>query len=341
MNRSQISSRARGVSIRAHEIVLLAVVAAELLIFNFAGRNFLTAENVANIIRHSTEIGLLALVMLPVILTGGIDLSAGSQLGLCVVLFGKMCDDAHLTPFIAGICTLVAGMCCGAFNGVLIAQLRLPPLIVTLGSYSLFRGMAEAITKGTATYSQYPNAFLALGNKLIFGLPIQAWIFALAAAGIALLVHKTTVGRSWRAIGFAPEGANYAGLPVNARITFAYGLAGFVSAIAAIIYTARVSQARADAGTGYELAAITAVVLGGTNIFGGVGGVPGTVLGVAAIAILNNGLSRIPSIMSISRELSGMLTGALLLIALSGSSIAKMLEEKRNRRQTIESPSPA
>src|SRR4029077_21209789 len=131
------------------------------------------------------------------------------------------------------------------------------------------------------------------------------------------LVHRTTFGGSFRAIGFSPEGARYAGIPVERRIGLAYVLAGFVAAIAAIIYTARLGQAKADAGTGYELYAITAVVLGGTSIFGGIGSVHGTLLGIAAIAILSNGLvhARQP------REVAGMITGLLLLLALSATVI--------------------
>ncbi|MHA3772270.1 ABC transporter permease [Verrucomicrobiota bacterium sgz303538] len=317
------------------EIVLLAVIVFEVLYFNSAGRKFLTGDNVGNIIRHSTEIGLLALVMMPIILTGGIDLSVGSLLGLCAVLFGKMCEQGGLSPMVAGTITVAIGAVAGAFNAGLITWFRLPPLIVTLGTYSLFRGIAEAITKGTATYSKFPASFLEFGNQTFLGLPTQAWIFVAAVVAVWLLVHQTTFGRSFRAIGFAEEGAQYAGIPVKQRVATAYILAGAVAALASIIYTARVTQARADAGTGYELAAITAVVLGGTSIFGGIGTVPGTLLGVVAIAVLTNGLSRIPSVISISRELSGMLTGALLLIALAGGALTKLLAERRLRRQTL------
>ena len=322
------------------ELVLLCAIVAELVYFQIAGRRFLTADNIGNILRHSTEIGLLALAMMPIILTGGIDLSVGSLLGLCAVLFGKMCEEGGLSPAVAGALTLAAGALAGGFNAVLITQLRLPPLIVTLGTYSLFRGLAEALTKGTATYSKFPAGFFFLGNGSLLGLPAQTWIFLAVATTIGLLVHGTVFGRSWRAIGFSPEGARYAGLPVNRHIASAYVLAGFVSGLAALIYTARVTQARADAGVGYELAAITAVVLGGTSIFGGVGGVPGTLLGILAIAILNNGLSRIPGIISISRELSGMFTGALLLLALAVGVLAKVLEERRLRRLPFLSPNP-
>jgi rhamnose transport system permease protein len=315
-----------------HESILFLVVVLEAFYFNAVGRNFATADNVGNIIRHSTEIGLLALVMMPIILTGGIDLSVGSLLGLCAVLFGKMCQDGGLSPLVAGAVTLGVGAAAGGFNALLITWLRLPPLIVTLGTYSLFRGLAEAITKGTATYSKFPQAFLDFGNGTLLGLPNQAWILLLVAAGVWLLVHQTTFGRSFRAIGFAPDGARFAGLPVERRVAMTYVLAGVVAALAAILFTARVTQARADAGVGYELLAITAVVLGGTSIFGGVGTVHGTLLGVVAVAVLANGLSRILSITNVSRELSGMLTGALLVVALAGGLLPRFIANWRARR---------
>jgi rhamnose transport system permease protein len=155
------------------------------------------------------------------------------------------------------------------------------------------------------------------------------------AIGFWLLVHRTTFGRSFRAIGFSPEGARYAAIRVGRRVGMLYVLAGIVAAIAAIIYTARLGQAKADAGTGYELYAITAVVLGGTSIFGGIGSVHGTLLGVAAIAVLNDGLihARQP------REVAGMLTGALLIIALSSSAVPRLLAKLRPAKTASITPS--
>jgi rhamnose transport system permease protein len=203
----------------------------------------------------------------------------------------------------------------------------LPPLIVTLGTFSLFRGLAEALTRGTATYTGFPSSFLSLGQGRLAGLPTQGWLLLLVTIGIWLLVHRTVFGRSFRAIGFSPEGSRYAGLPVERRIAFVYVLAGIIAALAGIIYTARLGQAKADAGFGYELFAITAVVLGGTSIFGGIGSVYGTLLGVAAITVLTKGLvyARQP------QEVGGILTGVLLLLALLASTVAKAFS---NRTQT-------
>src|ERR1041385_5554284 len=200
-----------------HETILLLVLAVEWLYFNSVGPRFGSLDNTFDILRHSVEIGLLALVMTPIILTGGIDLSVGSLLGLSAVLFGKLWRGAGRRIPLAAACTLGIGALAGGLNATLITWLRLPPLIVTLGTFSLFRGLAEAITRGVDTFTNFPASFLQLGQERALGVPTQMWLFIVVAAGIWLLVHRTTFGRSFRAIGFAPEGARYAGLPVARR----------------------------------------------------------------------------------------------------------------------------
>jgi rhamnose transport system permease protein len=323
-----------------HEVVLLLAIAVEVVLFSSIGRKFLDGANVSNIFRHSVEIGLLALAMTPVILTGGIDLSVGSMIGLCAVSFGMLVNDAGFSPMVAGLIAISIGIAGGGLNAVLIARMKLPPLIVTLGTFSLFRGLAEALTRGSKSYSGFPKSFLELGNGDIAGVPTQVLIFLLVAAAIYLLVHHTTFGRSFRAIGYSPEGSRYAGIPVSRNTGFVYILAGAISGLAAVILVARLGEARANAGIGYELLAITAVVLGGTSIFGGSGTVCGTLLGYIAVAILGNGLSRITAyqlfdqpISSIARELSGMLTGVLLIVALAVTPLARILATRRSRRQ--------
>ena len=324
-------------------MLLLYVLIAMWLFFYFAGTTtnrrgvvvgFGTLDRQFDILRHSCEIGLLALALTPIILTAGIDLSVGSMLGLCAILFGKLWQDGGLPLPVAAGLTLVLGGVGGALNATLITALRLPPLIVTLGTYSLFRGLAEAITRGAITYTDFPAGFLFLGQERWLGLPTQAWLFFAVAIAVWIWVHRMTHGRSFRAIGFAPEGARYAGLPVGQRLALVYIAAGVIAALAAIIYTARLGQAKADAGTGYELFAITAVVLGGTSIFGGVGSVHGTLLGVAAIAVLKNGLACLPAVMRMNaaEEMSGLFTGALLLVALAGSVWPRLLSAFRTRR---------
>ena len=201
-----------------HETILLAVLVIEWFYFNSVGRRFGTLYNTYDTLRHSVEIGLLALVMTPIILTGGIDLSVGSLLGLCAIAFGKFWRDAGLSIPAAAACTLVLGGLAGGLNASLITVLRLPPLIVTLGTYSLFRGIAEAITHGVDTFTDFPTSFLVLGQERWLGLPAQAPIFFVIAVAMWLFVHRSTFGRSFRAIGFSAEGARYAGLPVGRRV---------------------------------------------------------------------------------------------------------------------------
>ncbi len=205
------------------------------------------------------------------------------------------------------------GAAAGGLNALLITRLRIPPLIVTLGSYSLFRGVAEGVTRGVDNFTDFPSSFVYLGQGYFFkSIPVQLPIFVVGAVFFWVLLHRSAIGRTLSAIGYSTEGTRHAGVPVERRIALAYILSGLCAGLAAVIYAARVGQAKADAGIDYELAAITAVVLGGTSIFGGRGSIVGTSLGLFAIAILQNGLllSDLPS------ELGGILTGVLLLLAI-------------------------
>ncbi len=293
-----------------NEWVLLLVIVLECLIFSVTGNNFLTAGNAFEITRLSVEIGLLALALTPIIITGGIDLSVGSMMGLAAVVLGGLWRDAHLPMVLAAMATLIVGIGGGALNAFMISRLKFPPLIVTLGTFSLFRGIAEGLTRGIENYSGFTPRFLFLGQGYVGGIiPAQLFILVLAIVGFGWWLHRTIYGRSLYAIGFSDEGARYAGIAVGRRLAFVYVLSGLVASVAAIIYVAHLGQAKSDAGTGYELMAITAVVLGGTSIFGGRGTVLGTVLGLFAIVILQNGLR----LSGQPAELAGILTGALLV----------------------------
>ncbi|MEZ5426839.1 MAG: substrate-binding domain-containing protein [Pyrinomonadaceae bacterium] len=293
-----------------NEWVLLVVLLVECILFSLTGNNFLTAGNGFEITRLAVEIGLLALAMTPIIITGGIDLSVGSMMGLSAVVLGALWRDAHLPLPLATVLTLIVGTLGGGLNALMITRFRFPPLIVTLGTFSLFRGMAEGLTRGIENYSGFPPEFLFLGQGYVFGVvPTQFFILIVATLGIYWMLQRTAYGRSLYAIGFSPEGARHAGIKVRRSLNIIYILSGFISSLAAVIYVAHLGQAKSDAGTSYELMAITAVVLGGASIFGGRGTILGTILGLFAIVVLQNGLrlSGQPS------ELAGILTGVLLV----------------------------
>jgi rhamnose transport system permease protein len=291
------------------EWMLLVVLAVEHAIFAAIAPGFFSLGNFFEVVRLSVELGLLALALTPVMITGGIDLSVGSMMGLAAVVFGAAWRDGHLPIPAAATLALLTGVAGGALNAALVTRLDIPPIIVTLGSYSMFRGIAEGMTRGAVNYSGFPASFLTLGQGYFFGIPVQAPILGAALIGYGILLHRSAVGRTLYAIGFSGQGARYAGIPVRRRIFTVYLLSGIVSALAAIIYVAHLGQAKADAGTGYELAAITAVVLGGTSVFGGRGTVWGTVLGLFSISVLQNGLR----LAALPSEMTGVLTGVVLI----------------------------
>ena len=292
------------------EWVLLLVLVAECAVFGLTGHNFLSGGNAVEVTRLSVEVGLLALALTPIIITGGIDLSVGSMMGLAAVVLGALWRDAGVPMPLAALAALLVGAAGGALNAAMIARLKLPPLIVTLGTFSLFRGAAEGLTRGIENYSGFPPGFLFLGQGYVGGVvPPQLFVLAAAAAAAAWWLHRTPHGRGLYAIGYSAEGARYAGIRVSQRLGVVYVLSGVASSLAAVIYVAHLGQAKSDAGTGYELMAITAVVLGGASIFGGRGTVLGTVLGLFGIVILQNGLR----LSGAPAELAGILTGALLI----------------------------
>ena len=296
-----------------HEWALLILLFIEVALFSLIGENFFSRSNGFEIIRLSVEIGLLALALTPVIITGGIDLSVGSMMGLSAIACGWMWKVAGVPIWLSVTLTLLVGLVGGGLNALLIARFKLPPLIVTLGTFSLFRGLAEGVTGGVANYTDFPASFLFFGQGYWLGfLPPQMLALVVAAVGYFLLLHRTVIGRSIYAIGFSAEGARFAGIPVARRIALVYVLSGLAASLAAVIYVAHLGQAKSDAGTGYELIAITAVVLGGTSIFGGRGTVWGTALGLFAIVILQNGLR----LAALPTELAGILTGALLVVTI-------------------------
>ena len=312
------------------EWVLAAALAFEIALFSLVAPQFATVGNFFEVTRLSVELGLLAIALTPVIITGGIDLSVGSMMGLSAVMFGVANRDWGLPVGAAAIISLATGAAGGTLNAYLIARLGIPSLIVTLGTFSLFRGIAEGITHAAVNYTGFPPRFLALGQGYLWGvIPAQLPIFLVVLAGYIVLLHRSVIGRALYAIGFTQAGARYAGIPVAKRVGLVYVLSGLVSSLAAIVYVAHLGQARSDAGNGYELDAITAVVLGGTSVFGGRGTLVGTVLGLFSISVLRNGLR----LAALPSELAGVLTGTLL--------VATIAIDRLRHRGVAEGPRPS
>jgi rhamnose transport system substrate-binding protein len=304
------------------QAVLAQLLIVELVLFAVLSGSFLKVGNFLTVLRNSADLGLIALAMTTVIVTGGIDLSVGSLMGLCAVMFGKLWRDAHVPWPIAALLAMVIGLVGGVINAGAIARLKIHPLIVTLATFSLYRGIAEGITGGADNFTHFPQSFLAVFGGQPARIPIQLPVLILAVAAFYLLLHRSTIGRALSTIGYSPDGARYAGINVERTVAIPYILSGLMASISALLYAARVDQVKADVGIDYELAAITAVVLGGTSIFGGRATIIGTVLGLFAIRLLENGLHMADparlgfSTHQLAPQLAGIATSALLLVAI-------------------------
>lgn len=288
--------------------VLSGVLLALVVGFALASREFATTANAFEIVRATAELGLVALGMLLVVKSGGIDLSLGAMMGLAAVTLGASHAAGAPIALAVGL-ALGVGVLGGLLNGALVVA-GAPPFLATLATLALYRGLAEGITGGYAVYSGFPAGFAAFGQSYGFGfLPPQAVLFGLVALATGLALARAPLGRALAAFGFAPGAARHAGTPVVRLELGVYTLAGLLAALAGVLWAAHLGQAKADAGSGQELAAVTVVVLGGTALAGGTGRVESVVLALLCIGVLQNGLLVTGS----PGELAPILLGVLLL----------------------------
>jgi rhamnose transport system permease protein len=273
-----------------HETLLAAILIVALAILGLFNDRFLTVDNLLNQGRLMTEVGIIALPMTFIIITGGIDLSVGSVVGLCAIMLGYSWKNFGFPLPLAIVFSLGVGAAAGFVNGLLITRVRVPPLIMTIATLALYRGLAEGVSQAHSVRN-YPEWFFFVGQGELFGVPTQLWILlaGIIVAGIAL--DRTTFGRSLYAIGNNETAARFSGLPVDRVKLLIYTLSGLAAGVSAWVLVSRVTTTRSDMGIGYELDVIAAVVLGGTSIFGGAGTIWGTVVGLVMIQLLKNGLA--------------------------------------------------
>lgn len=295
--------------IRTREAALAIILIALIVLFSILSPHFLSAQNMLSASRFYVETGLIALGMTLVIVTGGIDLSVGSTLALVSVLIG-FTYAAGVPLVLAIVLGLVAGAFAGFVNGFVTTVFGIHPLAVTLGTLALYGGLALAVSGGGAV-STFPDWFALFGQTYLGPVPAQLVVFVVLAVVIGVLLGKTTFGRRVFALGASMRATTFSGTSARRVVILVYTLTGLLAAIASVVYTSRVSTARADAGTGMELAVIAAVVLGGASIRGGRGTVLGTVLGVLIIGILRNGLT----ISGVPGTWSSLVLGVVLLAA--------------------------
>jgi rhamnose transport system permease protein len=311
------------------ETLLLGLIVVMLVFGASLSDEFLSTDSFTTGSLDLTEIALMALGLTFVIVAAEIDLSVASVLALSSALMASLWNSGLPVEFIIPIC-LVAGAVCGAFNGILVTRLGLPSLAVTIGTLALFRGLAFVVI-GNESVTDFPDYWtdLAFGNFAGTFIPNTIVLFALLAFAFAVVLHATPFGRSIYAIGANEEAAYFSGLRVKRIKLILFIVSGTVAGLAGVVITLRNSTAAANVGQGFELTAITAVLLGGVSIFGG----RGTIVGVILALVLLGGIQKALLLSdSISSYWIQIVTGTLLVGSVLGPNIARRVTEARRRR---------
>jgi rhamnose transport system permease protein len=311
------------------EVLLVALLVVLAFVGQGISSEFLTADSFTTGSLDLSEIALMALPLALVIVAAEIDLSVASVLALSSALMAYLWSHGQPIETIVPICVL-AGALCGAFNGLLVTRLGLPSLAVTIGTLALFRGLAFVVI-GDESVTDFPSTYtdLAFGNFAGTFIPNTMVLFAVLAAGFAVLLHATPFGRSIFAIGANEEAAYFSGLRVKRVKLILFTLSGAVAALAGVVITLRNSTGAANVGQGFELTAVTAVLLGGVSIFGGRGTIAGVVLALFLLGGIQKALLLSESISSYWIQI---VTGALLVGSVLGPNLARRVAEARRRR---------
>jgi rhamnose transport system permease protein len=293
------------------ETGLAVVVILILVIGSAASPDFLTGNNLFNLGLSNGEIAIMTLPMTLIIISGEIDLSVASILGMSSALLGVLW--AHHWPMLAIFFVVAAvGLAAGALNGLLVTRLRLPSLAVTIGTLALYRGIAT-ILLGPNTVSTFPTAYTNLGVDAVpFTGNDMTWstlIFIVLALIFGVVLHSTPLGRSIYAMGDSAEAAQFSGIRVKRIKTGLFMLSGFICALAGVLWTFRLDTAVQNNGLGLELSVVAIALLAGVSIFGGKGSIAGVVLAVLAFAGIQNALL----LTNFNQEATGIVTGGLLL----------------------------
>jgi ribose transport system permease protein len=309
----QLSSWFAGLgSVRGPLIGLLIMC----LVLALATNTFFTARNFLNVLDQITVLGVMAIGMTLVILIGGIDLSVGSVLALSMMVMGYLSNELGLPLAVAVPAAILVSTLCGLSSGLLITQAGLPPFIATLAMMSVVRGVASIITDGQQIVG-FPDWFTDLAIIRHFGF-LSATVAAMLiiTAVVWIFLRYRTTGRNLYAIGGSPEVARLAGIRVQATVNGVYATCGALAGLAGIILSARLDSAQPSSGLGYELDTIAAVVIGGTSLSGGVGGMGGTVVGVLIIGFLRNGLN----LLRVSPFVQQVIIGIVIALAVAGDT---------------------
>jgi rhamnose transport system permease protein len=316
------------------EALIVALIVCTAVLGQSLSSNFLTTDNFSFASADLVEIALMALPLALIIVAAEIDLSIASVLGLSSALMGELWNAGwpieYILPFV-----LVVGALAGAFNGLLVTRLGLPSLAVTIGTLALYRGLALVVL-GDLAVADFPAFWTNLAIDTVPGTPIPypILLFGILAVLFGVLLHRTSFGRSVYAIGANEEAAYFSGIRVKRVKMWLFTMSGAVAALAGAVYTLRLSSARADSGTGFELVVVAAVVLGGVSIFGGTG----TIVGVVLALVLLGGLRNALTLGQISQEWVTVVTGLLLIGSVLVPNIVRRVREARARGHRLTTP---
>jgi ribose transport system permease protein len=286
---------------------------------SIASPYFLTANNLASVARQTAVFNTMALGMTIVIISGGIDLSVGSILGLSGLVGTMALERGYPIP-LGVLVGLLVGTACGLANGVMVTKLRIPPFVVTLGTLGIFRGLALIISNGLPVH-RIPPGFSFLGEGNLLGVPFVVWLLVICAVAVHMILEHTRLGRYAFAIGSNKIASIYAGIPVDFHVMAVYAIGGALTGLAGMIEASRLMTGQPTAGQGYELQAIAAVVIGGGSLNGGEGSVVGTLIGAFIMGLLSNGAD----LLNISNYWQQVIIGSVIILAVT-------LDELRKRR---------
>lgn len=289
--------------------IFLALILVCALFSSMTSR-FLTPTNISVILNQVSVNAILAFGVTFVIIAGGIDLSLGSLVAVCGVVVALLSQNNEYTLWLAILGTLVVGIALGALNGIIVVLTKVPPFIVTLGTMTIGRGVALILSKGRPI-SDLNESLNFLGNGDLLGIPIPIIFLVLSFATCHILLTKTIFGRYVKAIGGNEMASFVAGVRVNRIKLYVYMISGLFAALAGILLTARINTGQPNAGLGFELDAIAAVIIGGTSTRGGKGTITGTLLGVLFIGVINNGLDLI----NVSAYWQQVIMGGIIILA--------------------------
>jgi rhamnose transport system permease protein len=286
---------------------------------------FLKPSNISIALAGMTPAAIVALPMTLIIVTGEIDISVGSMIGLCAT-FMAVCFEHGLPIEAAMLLGIIVGTLAGLFNGIIVAYGGLPSLVVTIGTLALYRGIAQIILKERGV-SGFPEWYQNIGFGTIGGTPIpwSSTIFVLFFVGFAVFLHGTHWGRALYAIGNNREATRFSGINVKRAILGVFVASGAMSSLAAIVLTAYLASARSDTAIGLELPVITAVVLGGVNIFGGSGTMAGVLIALLVLAFVQNALG----LAGVTPEGQQIVTGAVLIVTLIAFGSSEVIKKAR------------